>query len=645
MIKVSLPDGSVKQFNPGVSITQVLANHDSKLARKALAAQLEGKLVDLSTPITSDASLEVLTEESPEALEMLRHSASHVLATAVKKLFPEVKFGIGPATEEGFYYDFDLPRRLTDEDLPRIEAEMKRLIEEDDRFVRRELSRQAALEKMKDLEQPYKVELLEELSADEVISFYEQDDFVDMCAGPHLPSAGRIGAFKLLNISGSYWRGDSSRKMLQRVHGTAFFSQAELDKYLALQEAIKKRDHRLLGKQLDLFSVHEEVGSGLIHWHPKGAMVRYIIERFWCEEHLKRDYQLVYTPHIASEKVYQTSGHLEAFADMMYPPMDLGEMKYYVKPMNCPGHILIYKTKRRSYRELPVRLAEMGTVYRHELSGVSRGLLRVRGFTIDDAHIFCRPDQLLEELLGVLEFALFMLATFGFTEYEVDLSVRERDGSGPYIGEAAAWQQAEEALEAALKQRGLDYHLAEGEAKFYGPAIDIKIKDALGRLNQGPTIQCDFNEPVRFDINYVDADGSLKPAVMIHRTVLGSLERFFACLIEHYGGAFPTWLAPVQVRVLPISEKQGEYANEVRARLKQAGVRAEIDLGSEKIGHKIREATLEKIPYMLIVGGREAEAGTVSVRKRQAGDLGPSSLEAFIEKIKAEVDQKLTESQ
>ncbi len=640
MIKVSLPDGKVKEYQPGITVGKVIASLDEDLGRRAVAARLDGRLVDLSAPVTGDNSLEVLTRDTPEALEVLRHSASHIMAAAVKKLFPGVKFGTGPATEEGFYYDFELPRSLTEEDLPRIEREMKRIIAEGGPFERQVVSREAALEKMEELGQDYKVELLEELDDALEISLYQQDDFLDLCVGPHVPSADWVKAFRLLRVAGSYWRGDSSRNMLQRVSGTAFFSPEDLERYLQVLEEAKKRDHRVLGKQLDLYSTHEEVGSGLIHWHPKGAMVRYIIERFWIEEHLKRGYELVYTPHIASEKVYQTSGHLEAFSDMMYAPMDMDGTNYYIRPMNCPGHILIYQTRRRSYRELPIRYAELGTVYRHELSGVSRGLLRVRGFTIDDAHIFCRPDQLVEELVAVVDFADYMLDTFGFAEYEVDLSVRERDGSGPYIGEPAAWQQAEAALQEALKIKGLGYHLAEGEAKFYGPAIDIKVKDALGRLWQGPTIQCDFNEPMRFDINYVASDGSTQRTVMVHRTVLGSMERFFACLIEHYVGAFPLWLAPVQVRVLPISEKQSDYARKVLRELLEVGLRAEADLGSEKIGYKIRQATLEKVPYMLVVGAREEASSTVAVRHRTRGDQGASSLGDFLQKTELEISRR-----
>ncbi len=571
-------------------------------------------------------------------LERIRHSAAHVMAEVVLELFPGAKLAIGPAIEEGFYYDFDLPRSLTPDDLAAIEVRMRNSIAANRPFVRREISREEARAIFAG--QPYKLEIVEEIPEGEAISTYQHGSFVDLCAGPHLDSTGQIGPFKLLNVAGAYWRGDEKRPMLQRIYGTAWNSQEELDRYLWRLEEIAKRDHRKLGRELDLFSVHEEIGAGLIHWHPKGTIIRNAVEDFWKAEHIKRGYQLVCTPHIASEAIYRRSGHLEMYSDLMYGAMDIDGALYRLKPMNCPGHILIYKTRTRSYRDLPIRYAELGTVYRYERSGVLHGMLRVRGFTQDDAHLFCRPDQLEEELIGVIDLAEFMMRTFGYGEYDIELSVRDPENKSKYIGDDEVWDKAESALVAALRSKDLPYKRVEGEAKFYGPSIDIKVKDALGRGWQGPTIQCDFNQPNRFDINYVGEDGQEHRVVMIHRTVLGAMERFIGGLIEHYVGAFPIWLAPVQAVVIPIADRHLDYARQVERRLKEAGLRVQVDDRSERMNLKIRDAQLQKIPYMLVVGDKEAISGAVAVRLRSEENLGAQPLSEFIAMAREAVEAK-----
>ena len=557
-----------------------------------------------------------------EKSERIRHSASHVMAEAVQSLFPDARFGIGPVIEDGFYYDFDLPRPLTNEDLPLIEAKMAEIIASDLPFLREEADKEEARRVF--AHQPYKLELIDELP-DEQVTIYRQGSFTDLCKGPHVDSTGEIKAFKLLTIAGAYWRGDEKRPMLQRIYGVAFDTEEELEHHLAKLAEATKRDHRRLGKELDLFSFHEEAGPGLVHWHPKGALVRRIIEDFWIEEHIKRGYEIVYTPHIAKLDLWKASGHWELYHEYLYPPMDVEGQEYLIKPMNCPAHILMYKSRLRSYRELPLRWAELGTVYRFERSGVLHGLTRVRGFTQDDAHIFCRPDQLEDEVVGVMEFAFFMMRTFGFEEYDILLATKPEK----YAGTVEMWERATETLERALKRLGLRYRIDPGGGVFYGPKIDTKLQDALGRTWQGPTNQVDFNLPQRFEVNYVGADGVEHPVVMIHRTVLGSMERFFGCLIEHYGGAFPIWLAPVQVVIIPIADRHLEYASQVEAELKGSGMRAQVDARSERMNLKIREAQLQKIPYMLIVGDKEMEAAMVSVRLRSGEDLGSQSVEAF----------------
>ena len=573
-------------------------------------------------------------------LERLRHSTSHVMAEAVLKLFPEAKLGIGPAIENGFYYDFDLPRALTPEDLKAIEEEMRKIIKGDYPFIREEISREEALELFKD--QPYKLELIQDMPEDEVISIYKHHDFVDLCKGPHLERTGQIpiDGFKLLSVAGAYWRGDERRPQLQRIYGTVWPTKEELDKYLAWLEEVERRDHRRLGKELDLFSIQPDIGPGLVLWHPKGGLVRYLIEEFWRQEHLKWGYEFVFTPHIGKSWLWETSGHLDFYRENMYSPMDIEGQDYYIKPMNCPFHIAIYKSRRRSYRELPLRWAELGTVYRYERSGVLHGLLRVRGFTQDDAHIFCTPEQIEDEILRCLDFTIHILGSFGFHEYDIALSVRDPEHPEKYIGTDEMWQMAEGSLIKALEKRGLPYRREEGEAVFYGPKIDIKIKDALGRSWQCTTIQFDFNIPERFDLTYIGPDGKEHRPYMVHRALLGSLERFFGVLIEHYAGAFPVWLAPVQARLIPITDRHHEYAYQVAARLKEDGLRVEVDDGHERMQAKIRKAQLEKIPYMLIVGNKEMAEGTVSVRLRTGEDLGPKPVEEFIAMAKEAIEEK-----
>lgn len=598
---------------------------------------------ELRDKVTGSCTVVPLTFDDERARWALRHTASHILAQAVKRLYPDAKLAIGPAIEDGFYYDFDVKEPFTPEDLEKIEAEMKKIVSENFPVVREEIDREAAIKLFREMNEPYKVELVEELPEDETITIYRQGEFLDLCAGPHVPSTGMVKAFKLLSVAGAYWRGDERQTMLQRIYGTAFMNKEDLQAHLDRLEEIKKRDHRRLAKELDLFSIQEEGGPGLVYWHPKGALIRQLIEDFWREEHRKRGYDLVYSPHIAKLELWKTSGHWNWYKENMYSPMDIEGVEYLLKPMNCPFHILIFKNATRSYRDLPMRFGELGTVYRYERSGVLHGALRVRGFTQDDAHIFCLPDQLEDEIVGVLDLTEYMMQVFGYKEYYCMLSVRDPEDKSKYAGEDATWELAEAALASALKRKNLEYKVDPGEAKFYGPAIDIKVKDALGRLWQGPTIQVDFNLPERFDISYIGEDGAKHRPVMIHRTVLGSMERFVAGLVEHYAGAFPLWLSPVQVAVIPISEKQADYAVKVASELKARGFRVDCDLGAEKMGYKIRQAQLQKVPYMLIVGAREAENGTVSVRHRSLGDLGSFALEEFMEKAGEEARAKSLE--
>ena len=563
----------------------------------------------------------------------MRHSAAHIMAEAVQYLFPEAKFGIGPTIENGFYYDFDLPRPLTPEDLPVIENKMREIISQDVPFVTDEVSKDEARKLF--AAQPYKLELINEIP-DTTVTIYKQGSFTDLCRGPHLASTGEVKAFKLTHIAGAYWRGDEEQTMLQRIYGVAFENQKELEEYLWRQAEAAKRDHRKLGKELDLFSTHEEIGPGLICWHPKGALIRQIIEDFWKAEHIKRGYDLVYTPHIAKLDLWKTSGHWEFYRDYLFSPMEIEGQQYMLRPMNCMGHILIYKGKLRSYRNLPLRYAELGTVYRYERTGVLYGLARVRGFTQDDAHIFCRPDQVEEEVMEVLRLAQFMMSTFGFDEYELSLSTRPEK----YAGTVPMWEEATKSLEQVLERLGLRYEVDPGEGVFYGPKIDIKLKDALGHIWQGPTIQVDFNLPQRFNVCYIGEDSLEHNVVMIHRTVLGSMERFLACLTEHYGGIFPVWLAPTQTTIIPIADRHIGYAHEVESNLKSEGIRVRVDNRSERMNLKIREAQLEKVPYMLIVGDKEMASSSVSLRLRSGEDLGLETLAQIKNRVRAAIEAK-----
>lgn len=566
------------------------------------------------------------TQES-ESLETLRHTSSHILAQAVLELFPGTKLSIGPSTDDGFYYDFDREEPFGIGDLEKIEERMKEIVKRDLPIERSEMGKEEAIEFFRKNGQPYKVELLEEIE-DAVVSCYAQGDFTDLCRGPHLPSTGKARVFKLLSVAGSYWRGDEKRKMLQRIYGTSFFSKEDLKEHLKRLEEAKKRDHRKIGKALDLFSINDEIGPGLINWHPKGALIRHIIEDFWKTEHFSNGYQLIQTPHMAKVHLWETSGHMDFYKDNIFSPMEVEGQAYIVKPMNCPFHIQIYKTRQRSYRDLPFRWAELGTVYRYERSGVMHGLLRVRGFTQDDAHIFCRPDQLAGEISTVLNFTVKMLRAFGFSEYDIYLSTKPEK----FVGSEENWKAATDSLKGALEQAGLAYQVDPGEGVFYGPKIDVKIKDCLGRSWQCSTIQVDFNLPERFDVNFVGSDGASHRAIMIHRALLGSLERFFGCLIEHYAGAFPVWLSPVQAILLPITDAQNGYALEAAGKMRERGLRVEVDSRNEKVGFKIREAQMQKIPYMLVVGEKEEKDGTVSVRERGGENTGPIDKEEFIEK-------------
>ncbi len=551
------------------------------------------------------------------------------MAHAVKQLFPDAKLAIGPAIDEGFYYDFDIDRAFTPEDLSSIEKKMSEVIKQDNPFVRKIVSKENAIELFRKMGEDYKVELLEEIT-DKEVSLYEEGSFVDLCRGPHIDSTGRLSVFKLLSIAGAYWRGNEKNKMLQRIYGTAFTEEKDLKKYLNFLEEVKKRDHRRLGKELDLFSIGEEIGAGLIIWHPNGALVRRAIEDFWLDEHYKAGYKILYTPHIAKLNLWQKSGHLDFYRENMYSPMEIEGIAYEIKPMNCPFHIHVYKNSLRSYKNLPIRYAELGTVYRYERSGVLHGLLRVRGFTQDDAHIFCREDQIEDEILKVLEFTLFILRIFGFEHYDVYLSTRPER----YVGSLENWERATNALKGALEIKGLSYEIDIGEGVFYGPKIDIKVKDSLNRPWQCSTIQVDFNNPERFDMTYRGSDGKEHRPIMIHRALMGSLERFFGILIEHYAGAFPLWLAPVQVEVLTIAERHADYAIALSEKLRSEGIRTELNIDNEKIGYKIRSAAVRKVPFLIIIGDKEVSEKKVTVRKRSGENIGPFTTDEFIGMIK-----------
>ncbi|MFA0748084.1 threonine--tRNA ligase [Fervidibacter sp.] len=633
-IIVTLPDGSVREYNSTVTPLQVLREWKPELEDEILLAEVNGQVWDLFRPLPEgEVKLRFLDFNDPPARDAYRHTTAHILAQAVKELFPEAKLAIGPPIEEGYYYDFDVPRPFTPEDLERIEQKMKEIVAADYPLERLELTKEEARKLLEEMGETYKLEILDELP-DEKVSFYRQDGFIDLCRGPHVPSTGRIKALKLLSASGAYWRGDERNPMLQRIYGTCFPTEEQLQEFLRRLEEAQKRDHRKLGRELNLFIIDETIGSGLVLWLPNGALIRKQIEDFWREQHLKRGYQLVYTPHIARDELWRKSGHLELYSEFMFPTMQIEAHKYLLKPMNCPFHITIYKTQTRSYRDLPIRLCELGTVYRYERSGVLHGLLRVRGFTQDDAHIFCTTDQVKDEVKAAVQFALFILRTFGFSEFEVKIATRPE---GKFAGTLEGWERAERELQEVAQELGLDYELDIGGGAFYGPKIDIFLRDCLGRRWQCSTIQLDFNLPERLDVNYIGPDNKEHKVVMVHRALFGSMERFMAVLTEHYAGAFPVWLAPVQVAVLPISERHLPYATQVAERLQAEGARVEILAKSEPISGRIFDAEARKVPYMLIVGDREAQSGTVSVRERGRKDHGSMPLEQFIDWLKPQL--------
>lgn len=635
MVEVRLVTGEVGLFEENTPILEVIKKLKPDLVDKVVAAKMDGKIVDLSTPIRSSCVIEPLTFEDEEGREVFWHSSSHIMALAVKRLFKDAKVTIGPAIDKGFYYDFDVERPFTPEDLERIEEEIKRICREDLPFERIEMSKEEALNLFKELGEDYKVEILNEIP-DETVSLYKTGEFIDLCRGPHIPSTKMVKAVKLLSTSGAYWRGDERNKMLQRIYGISFPDEKRLKEFLEKIEEAKKRDHRKLGRELKLFMIEEDIGAGLVIWLPRGAKIRRIIENYWIERHEQAGYQMIYTPHVGRSKLWETSGHLSFYRENMFPPMELENVTYFVKPMNCPFHIYVYKSEKRSYRDLPLRLAELGTVYRYEKSGVLHGLMRVRGFTQDDAHIFVTEEQVKEEIANTVNFAIDILKDFGFKDFNVYISTKPEKA----IGSDEMWDLATESLIEAAKSVGLNYRIEEGEGAFYGPKIDITISDALDREWQCSTVQFDFNLPERFDLKYTDRDGKEKRPYMIHRALLGSLERFLGVLIEYYAGNFPLWLSPIQVRVMTITDEQIDYALKVVEALKRENIRVDADLSGEKISYKIRWAEAEKIPYMVVIGKREVEEDVVNVRKKGKGILGNMKIDRLIELIKEEENKK-----
>jgi threonyl-tRNA synthetase len=647
-IHITLPDGKVQEVPKGTTPADIAKKISPRLADAALVARVAepndgaGELVDLRRPLDHDVKLQILTEKDPDALFVFRHSAAHLLAAAVMELYPNVKLGIGPPVDTGFFYEFLREESFTPDDLAKIEKKMHELAAQDLPNERKLLPKPEAIDLYKKTNQVFKCELVEEKAEDPMVSFYTTGKFIDFCRGPHIPSTKRIQAFKLMSVAGAYWKGQEGNPQLQRIYAACFFTQKELDEYLHRLEEAKRRDHRKLGAELDLFSIEEEAGPGLIFWHPKGGLIRTIVEDWLRRELQKRGYDLVYTPHIMRRDLWKTSGHTGFYKDSMFGPVEVEKADYQLKPMNCPGHILIYKSKLRSYRELPVRLAELGTVYRYERSGVLHGLMRVRGFTQDDAHIFCMPSQIESEVEACVDFAFAVMKNFGFDKFEVELS--DWDASHPenYAGKPEDWHRATAALGNTMKRMNIPFKKIEGEAAFYGPKIDVKLIDAIGRPWQLTTVQFDFNLPARFGLEYVGEDGARHQPLMVHRALLGSVERFFGILVEHYAGAFPLWLAPVQVEICPVSEKVIDYAKHVTQTLKRHNARVHLDDRNEKLPAKIRDAQMQKIPYMLIVGAKEAEAGTVSVRHRSKGDLGPKPLAEFLAALQQEIDSRAT---
>ena len=633
MIKVTLKNGDTQEYQTGISIKEVAESISAGLARVVLAGEVNGKVKDLNFRLEEDCTLNLLTFEDEGGRNAYRHTASHVLAQAVKRVFPTVKLAIGPSIQNGFYYDFETENNFTPEDLAMLEKEMEKIIKEDLPLERFALPRDQAVRLMEEKGEPYKVELIKDLPEDEEISFYKQGDFVDLCAGPHLPSTGKIKAIKLMNAAGAYWRGNENNKMLQRIYGTAFPKKSELDEYITRIEEAKKRDHRKLGRELDLFDILDE-GPGFPFFMPKGMVLRNLLEDFWRSEHAKAGYQEIKTPVILNKELWLRSGHWDTYKENMYT-VEIDEQDFAIKPMNCPGGILVFKRKLHSYRDLPQRMGELGLVHRHELSGALHGLMRVRCFTQDDAHIFMTPDQIKDEIIGVIDLIDNFYQVFGF-KYNVELSTRPEKS----IGSDEMWELSTAALKEALDAKGINYKINEGDGAFYGPKIDFHLEDSIGRTWQCGTIQLDMNLPERFDLNYVGPDGEKHRPVMIHRVVFGSIERFIAILTEHFAGAFPTWLSPVQVKILPLVDKHHDYAYQVKKMLEEKGIRVEVDTRNEKIGYKIREAQMEKTPYMLVIGDKETESGSVAVRSRKDGDLGSMSCDGFISRIVGEIRNK-----
>ncbi|WP_269920265.1 threonine--tRNA ligase [Caldifermentibacillus hisashii] len=637
-IQITFPDGAVKEFSKGVTMEEIAASISPGLKKKAYAGKLNGSLIDLRTPIEESGEIQILTDKDPESLEILRHSTAHLMAQAIKRLYKNVKLGVGPVIENGFYYDIDLEESITPEDLPKIEKEMKKIVNENLEIVRKVFSREEAIQMYKEIGDEYKLELIEAIPENETVTIYEQGEFFDLCRGVHVPSTGKIKEFKLLSIAGAYWRGDSDNKMLQRIYGTAFFTKAELDAHLKMLEEAKERDHRKLGKELGIFAINQLVGQGLPLWLPKGATVRRTIERYIVDKEISLGYDHVYTPVLANVDLYKTSGHWDHYHDDMYPPMDMGDGEELVlRPMNCPHHMMIYKNSKHSYRELPIRIAELGTMHRFEMSGALSGLQRVRGMTLNDAHIFVRPDQIKDEFKRVVTLIMEVYKDFNITDFSFRLSYRDPEDTKKYFDDDEMWEKAQSMLKSAMDDLGLDYFEAEGEAAFYGPKLDVQVKTAIGKEETLSTIQLDFLLPERFDLTYVGEDGKPHRPVVIHRGVVSTMERFVAYLLEEYKGAFPTWLAPVQVQVIPVSpEIHFDYAKTVQEELKKAGIRVELDARNEKMGYKIREAQVQKIPYMLVVGDKEMEEKAVNVRKYGEQKSETMAFDTFLAQIKQE---------
>ncbi|CAM3921770.1 threonyl-tRNA synthetase [Lederbergia lenta] len=638
-IQITFPDGSVKEFSQGITTEEIAASISPGLRKKALAGKLSGELIDLKTPIQQNGAIEIIMPDSEEALEVMRHSSAHLMAQAVKRLYPEAKFGVGPVIEGGFYYDMDLEHSITPEDLPVIEKEMKKIINENMEIVRKEVSRDEAKEIFSADE--YKQELIDAIPVDEKVTIYTQGEFSDLCRGVHVPSTGKIREFKLLNIAGAYWRGDSKNKMLQRIYGTAFFKKEDLAKHLKMLEEAKERDHRKLGKELSLFTNSQKVGQGLPLWLPKGATIRRIIERYIVDKEVELGYDHVYTPVMGSVELYKTSGHWDHYQEDMFPVMDMDNEQLVLRPMNCPHHMMVYKNDIHSYRELPIRIAELGTQHRYEMSGALSGLQRVRGMTLNDAHIFVRPDQIKDEFIRVVELVTEVYKDFNIEDYSFRLSYRDPEDKEKYFDDDEMWNKAQAMIKEAMDGFGIDYVEAEGEAAFYGPKLDVQVKTALGKEETLSTVQLDFLLPEKFDLTYVGEDGKQHRPVVIHRGVVSTMERFVAFLIEEYKGAFPTWLAPVQVQVIPVSpDVHFDYAKQVKSKLKSLGFRVELDSRDEKIGYKIREAQMQKIPYMLVVGDNEIEEEAVNVRKYGEKKSETISFKEFVELLKTEVDNR-----